>query len=74
VTVCPLTSDPTDLPLLRVLVASDQLNGLHVESRIMADKVTTLPKSKLRQQIGRLGDDDLGRLERALIVFLGLAA
>ena len=39
----------------------------------MVDKVTTVPKSKLGQRIGVLGDADLQRINRALIVFLGLA-
>jgi mRNA interferase MazF len=39
----------------------------------MVDKVTTVPKSLLGQRIGRLADDDLLRLNRSLLVFLGLA-
>jgi len=39
----------------------------------MVDKVTTVPKSHLGQSIGRLADDDLLRLNRWLLVFLGLA-
>lgn len=39
----------------------------------MVDKVTTVPRSSLTQQIGRLSDQDLVGLDRALLVFLGLA-
>jgi mRNA interferase MazF len=39
----------------------------------MVDKVTTLPRVSLRDQLGRLPEDDLIRLNRALIAFLGLA-
>jgi mRNA interferase MazF len=39
----------------------------------MVDKVTTVPKSRLGQRIGRLADVDLLRLNRSLLVFLGLA-
>jgi len=39
----------------------------------MVDKVTTVPKSRLGQRIGRLADEDLLRLNRSLLVFLGLA-
>ena len=39
----------------------------------MVDKVTTVPKSRLGQCIGRLADDDLLRLNRSMLVFLGLA-
>jgi mRNA interferase MazF len=39
----------------------------------MVDKITTVPKSKVGAQIGRIDDQDMVRLGRALIVFLGLA-
>jgi mRNA interferase MazF len=39
----------------------------------MADKITTLPRKKLARRLGRLDDADMMRLNRALIVFLGLA-
>jgi mRNA interferase MazF len=39
----------------------------------MVDKITTVPKSKLEDHIGALDPEDLVRLDRALLVFLGLA-
>jgi mRNA interferase MazF len=48
-------------------------NGLRHTSRLMVDKVTTVPKSRLGHRIGQLADDDLLRLNRSLLVFLGLA-
>jgi mRNA interferase MazF len=39
----------------------------------MVDKITTVPKSKVGARIGRLDDEDLLRLNRAVVVFLGLA-
>jgi mRNA interferase MazF len=39
----------------------------------MVDKITTIPRSKLGERIGQLHDDDVIRLSRALVVFLGLA-
>jgi len=32
-----------------------------------------VPRTKLGQRVGRLGDDDMVRLGRAVIVFFGLA-
>lgn len=40
----------------------------------MVDKITTVPKSKVGARVGRLDDVDISRLDRALLVFLGLAA
>jgi mRNA interferase MazF len=39
----------------------------------MVDKITTVAKSKVGKQIGRLDDEDVVRLDRAVVVFLGLA-
>ena len=48
-------------------------NGLRSDSRLMVDKITTVSKGKLGVQIGRLDREDLIRLNRAIMVFLGLA-
>ena len=73
ITVCPLTTDIVDIPLLRIHLEPDSANGLSAPSRIMVDKVTTMPKAKLGERIGRLSDTDLVALSRSLFVFLGLA-
>ena len=73
VTVCAFTTDPTDAPLVRLLVEADEVTGIRESSRLMVDKITTIPRSKLGERIGRLTDDDMIRLSRALVVFLGLA-
>jgi mRNA interferase MazF len=73
VTVCLITTDPSDLPVFRVPVEPTTENGLRATSRLMVDKVTTVPRSRLGQCIGFLADDDLLRLNRSLLVFLGLA-
>jgi mRNA interferase MazF len=73
VTVCPLTTTPTDAPLTRIPLGPSPLNGLEHPSRLMVDKVTTGPRDSLRDQLGRLPEFDPDRLNRALLVFLGLA-
>jgi mRNA interferase MazF len=73
IAVCPLTSEPVEAPILRILVEPTPENGLRNTSRLMVDKVTTVPKSRLGVRIGCLTDDDLLRLNRSLLVFLGLA-
>ena len=72
-TVCPLTSDPTEAPLARVPVSPSPGNGLREASRLMVDKLVTIRKEKLGRRIGTLDPEDMVRLNRALIVFLGLA-
>jgi len=72
-TICPFTSDPTPAPLFRLAIEPSETNGLDAPSRLMVDKITTVPKASLGVRIGRLEDEDLVRLNRASIVFLGLA-
>jgi mRNA interferase MazF len=74
ITLCAFTTDPTDAPLFRLLIEPDATNGLRAPCRLMVDKITTVPKSKVGSRIGRLGDEDILRLNRAVLVFLGLAA
>ncbi len=71
ITICAFTSDPTDAPLFRLAVEPSEANGLETLSRLMVDKITTTPKAKLGRR--RLADDDMVRLNRALMIFLGLA-
>ncbi len=73
VTVCALTTDPTDAPLLRVAIEPDELNQLRQPSRLMVDKITTVRRARLGERVGRLSDEDIVRLGRALLVFLGFA-
>ena len=73
VTVCALTTDPTEAPLIRLPIVPDEQNGLREASSLMVDKITTVPRSKLGERIGRLGDQDMIRLGRAVVVFFGLA-
>jgi len=73
ITICAFTTDLTDAPLFRLPVAPSEHNGLRSASRLMVDKITTVSKSKLGKLIGRLDQEDLVRLDRAIMVFLGVA-
>lgn len=73
VTICPLTTDSTDAPLLRLEIQPSETNGLRVASRLMVDKITTVSRIKIGSRLGRLDDEDIVRLNRAMAVFLGLA-
>jgi len=39
----------------------------------MIDMITTVPKARLGRRIGKLNDEDVVRLNRALTLFVGLA-
>jgi mRNA interferase MazF len=74
VTVCPFTTNPVEAPLLRLPIDPSEDNGLAQPSRLMVDKVTTVPRSGLGERLGKLRDEELVALNRSLIVFLGLAS
>jgi mRNA interferase MazF len=73
VTVCPFTTNPLDAPLIRIDIEPAPGTGLGQPSRIMVDKITTIRRDNLGTHLGRLPEADLVRLDRALVVFLGLA-
>jgi mRNA interferase MazF len=73
ITICAFTTDPTDAPLFRLVVEPNERNGLRSTSRLMVDKITTVSRMKLGARLGRLDDDDMVRLNRAMTVFLGMA-
>lgn len=72
VTVLPLTSTIVDAPLFRITVDPGRENGLVRVSQIMVDKVLTLPRQQVGKAIGRLGDDLMIRVGRALAVWAGV--
>ena len=73
ISICAFTTDSTDAPLFRILIEPNERNGLHLPCRLMVDKITTVPKSKIGTLLGRLDDENVLKLNQALAVFLGLA-
>ncbi|NYZ13717.1 type II toxin-antitoxin system PemK/MazF family toxin [Azospirillum sp. RWY-5-1] len=73
VTVCPLTSNETPAPLFRRVVEPSEANGLARPSRLMADKLTTVPRAKLGRRVGRLEAEHVAWIGQAMLVFLGFA-
>jgi mRNA interferase MazF len=73
ITICAFTTDETEAPLIRLPVEPNKRNGLRATCRLMVDKITTVPKAKIGARVGRLDDEDILRLNQAVLVFLGLA-
>jgi len=71
-TLVSLTTDPTEADLFRILIEPDGTNGLRMPSRLMVDKITTLPRSRFGRKVGRLAGRDMRRLDDAISRFLGL--
>src|SRR5437899_12795035 len=73
ITISAFTTDPTEAPLSRLPIVPTEGNGLRAPCRLMVDKITIVPKTKIGSRVGRLDDEDVVRLNRAILVFLGLA-
>ena len=74
ITICAFTTDETEAPLFRLPVEPNERNGLRAPCRLMVDKITTVLKSKVSNRVGRLDEEDILRLNRSMMVFLGLAS
>ena len=72
ITIVPLTSTIVDAPLIRLTVDPGRENGLTRVSQVMVDKLLTLPREKIGKIIGRLDDDLMTRISRALALWLGI--
>jgi mRNA interferase MazF len=73
VTVCPFTSTEVDAQPARFVVRPSDANGLGSQSRLMVDKLMTVPRSKLGRRVGILEPDAQRELDRSMLLFLGLA-
>ena len=69
VVVLPLTSSVQEAAAARIDVAPSEENGLKVPSQIAVDR----PQTVRRPKLGRLDNDVMLAVHRALAVFLGLA-
>ncbi len=73
ITICQFTTDPTVAPIFRLPIMPTDRNGLSKPSRLMVDKITTVKKTKIGVRIGRLDHEDMVRLNRSILAFLGIA-
>ena len=73
ITICAFATDQTEAPLFRLPMQPNERNGLRTACRLMVDKISTVPKTKVGMRVGRLDDEDILRLNQAVLVFLGLA-
>ena len=73
VVVCQMTSALLDGADFRVTIDPSEANRLRVRSQVMADKPVTVRRAWIGRTIGRLGPDDIARLNVALAFVIGLA-
>lgn len=74
ITLVPITSAiRPELPLFRLDLSPSEVSGIQRESQIMIDKLVSVPRDKIDGTVGHLGDTDMLRVTRALMVWLGVA-
>jgi mRNA interferase MazF len=73
VTILPVTSELRVAPLFRIAITPSELNGLSKPSQVMLDKPQSIAREKAGAVIGRLDDESMLAVNRALAVFLGFA-
>jgi mRNA interferase MazF len=74
VLVCLLESNHlTGGNSFRIPVLPTPANGLDAPSEVMVDKVAALKIERIRRIVGRLDEEAMAAVERALLIVLGLA-
>jgi len=73
VAILPVTGELRNAPLFRIPVKPTEQNGLTKPSQVMVDKPQSVARKKVGSVIGRLDDETMLAVNRALAVFLGFA-
>jgi len=73
ITILPITSELRDVPLFRITIEPDKENGLLKSSQVMVDKTCTVSREKIGEPFGKLSDELMLAINRALALFLGFA-
>ena len=72
ITVCPITSECIDAPLFRVVLLPGTRTGLRQTSQAMIDKIVSVPREAIAQEIGEIDSDTLAQVDEALRRWLGV--
>lgn len=72
-TILPVTSELRATPLFRIAVEPSAVNQLSKPSQVMIGKAQTVAGEKIGTPFGRLEDETMVAVTRALAVFVGIA-
>jgi mRNA interferase MazF len=72
VTLCPITSDCVDAPLFRLALPPGTRTGLQVASQVMVDKIVSVPRAAIAEEIGECDSGELESLDAGLRRWLQL--
>ena len=72
VTVLPVTSGNLDKIYPFEVFLPKGRGNLPKDSKVKADQIRTLDKARLVKRIGKLGDDEIAEIDKAIRVHLGV--
>ena len=72
ITICPVTSDCVDAPLFRLTLPPGVRTGLKRVSQIMVDKIVSVPRAAIMEEIGECNTGELDLLTDAMRRWLQL--
>jgi mRNA interferase MazF len=72
VLVCPLSSEPVPVSIIRPLIEPSVANGLRAVSQAMVDRITGAMPREIGTVIGTLDENDMHLIDLALLTVLGL--
>jgi mRNA interferase MazF len=73
ITILPVTGELREAPLFRISVQPGVGNGLSKPSQVMVDKPQSVAREKVGAVFGRLDDETMMAVNRALAIFIGVA-
>ena len=71
VVLCPVTSELRTADF-RVTLQPSSTNGLRQTSQVMVDKLSTLPRAKIGENFGRIEDEKMRTVDRAMLLVIGV--
>ena len=71
VVLCPITSELREA-VFRVAIEPSAANGLQKPSQVMVDKLSTLPRARISEPFGRLDEERMRAVGRALLLVVGV--
>jgi mRNA interferase MazF len=74
ISLAPVTSTLVNAPFFRLTLEPSSSTGLRTMSQIMIDKITTVRRDRVRRTIGRVEDETMLRVNRAIALWFGVAA
>ena len=72
ITVCPITSDCVDAPLFRLTLPPGSRTGLKNVSQVMVDKIVSVPRGAISEEIGECSSQELETVDDGLRRWLAL--